>query len=147
VFDLIVKPMLVAGMEGKDTTETASTPPKLTSVVLVAEDNPGVRQLIRVTLEAFGCMVITAADGDEALALSRGFQGRITLLVADFDMPKMNGVELIEQLALERPNTASLLMSGALIRVCPDQPVLQKPFGLAQLTEAVQSLLNRQHTT
>jgi CheY-like chemotaxis protein len=139
--------MLVAGMEEKDTTETASIHPKVTSVVLVAEDNPGVRQLIQVTLEAFGCIVISASDGDEALTLSRGFQGRINLLVADFDMPKMNGVELIEQLALERPNTASLLMSGAPISVFPTQPVLQKPFGLAQFTEAVQSLLNRQHTT
>ena len=115
------------------------------SVVLVVDDDPVVLQVIQKTLESCGCKVITAADGEEALVKIRGFDGLIDVLLSDFQMPRLNGLELIGRVRTERPGTATLLMSGSPAPFCPTQPLLRKPFGPAQLTEAVRRLLEPTH--
>jgi CheY-like chemotaxis protein len=75
--------------------------------------------------------VLTAASGEEALRLSRQSSDRIDVLITDFEIGKMNGIQLYTQLARERPGTAVLFISSDadLFRESyRDWPFLSKPF-------------------
>jgi len=96
-------------------------------VVLLAEDEVVVRNIVQIALEEAGYFVLAAGDGQEALSVSRVFSGTIHLLLSDFTMPKMNGLELTQRVLAERPNTPVLLMSGH-PPLQSQIPVLPKPF-------------------
>jgi two-component system cell cycle sensor histidine kinase/response regulator CckA len=81
-------------------------------VILIAEDEVMVRNLVRHLLEAEGHEILAAADGYEALELSRKYAGTIDMLITDVKMPHMDGLALIEKLLKERPNVRVLVMSG-----------------------------------
>lgn len=67
------------------------------ATVLVVEDQRAQREMIVSLLERDGWQVLSAADGDEALALMQG--GQIPdLVVMDVVMPRMNGYQLVRQL-------------------------------------------------
>lgn len=72
------------------------TPPAPPSI-LVVDDDGGTRLLVRTLLEKRGYRVMEAGDGREALEVMR-VGGRFDLVVADLDMPRMDGLELIWQL-------------------------------------------------
>ena len=112
------------------------------SVILVVEDEPFVRDLIRYILETAGYAVLTAADGEQALQVSRKFPTTIHLLVSDVLMPKLGGMELCEQILRERPALKVLLMSGTVVEQ-PREGVafLRKPFRAEILRDHVRRLL------
>ncbi len=60
--------------------------------LLIADDEEGVRRLVRVTLEEDGLEILEAGDGEEALSLVREHQPQVLLL--DVMMPKMTGFEV-----------------------------------------------------
>jgi two-component system, cell cycle sensor histidine kinase and response regulator CckA len=80
--------------------------------ILVAEDESALRLLIRETLVRQGYKVLEAAEGKEALTLSRQYPEPIHLLVADVVMPQMSGCELAEQITTARSQLAVLYISG-----------------------------------
>lgn len=65
-------------------------------VILVADDDDDVRELIGFRLEHAGYEVVAAGDGEEALALAR--EHRPNLFVIDVMMPKLDGYELTQRL-------------------------------------------------
>lgn len=119
-------------------------------VVLVAEDQEGVRALIADTLRAQGYRVLAAADGEEALRLAAGHPGRIDLLVSDVMMPGMNGTELARRLTRKRGPLRTLFISVAPLEAFSgssgidwptDLHFLAKPFVPAALADEVGRLL------
>ena len=80
--------------------------------VLVAEDDPSVRALVKSVLERNGYRVLAAEDGLQALELARRESGRIDLLLSDVIMPGMNGRALRDALLLLYPGLRVLFMSG-----------------------------------
>ena len=111
-------------------------------VVLLADDDALVRNLVRRILEAAGFLLLTAADATEALALSRAYSNRIHVLLTDIEMPGMDGIALAEQLTAERPDTQVLLMSGSITRGIPDQTAfILKPFVPGELLAKIGELL------
>ncbi|MEO6057515.1 MAG: PAS domain S-box protein [Gemmatimonadales bacterium] len=116
--------------------------------VLVAEDEPVLREMISRTLRESGYSVLEAGDGEEALALIQGRGEPIHLAVVDVIMPRMSGRELAIRLEHERPGTRVLFISGF-----PDleavegglleggQQFLQKPFAPETLVRTVKDLL------
>src|SRR5262249_33497578 len=78
--------------------------------VLVAEDEPVVRELVRNTLQQLGYTVLEAADGYEALRVVEQCKTTIHLLLTDVIMPLMNGRELATRLESVRPGTRVLYM-------------------------------------
>src|SRR6201999_1522191 len=80
--------------------------------VLVAEDDPSVRALVKSVLQRSGYRVLAAADGQSALELARKEQGRIDLLLSDVIMPRMNGRALRDALSGLYPGLRVLFMSG-----------------------------------
>jgi len=83
-----------------------------TETVLLVEDEPEVRRLVEKILDMYGYTVLSAASPAEAVALSRGRDGTIEVLVTDVIMPGMNGRELSRVLSGARPELRVLYMSG-----------------------------------
>jgi PAS domain S-box-containing protein len=82
------------------------------ATILVAEDDNSVRNLDRAVLEGFGYTVITAVDGDDALAKYSEHQDRIQLLLLDIVMPKKNGRSVYDEIRKIRPDIKVLFTSG-----------------------------------
>ncbi|SFJ60687.1 PAS domain S-box protein [Planctomicrobium piriforme] len=80
--------------------------------VLLVEDEPGVRSLSQHILTSHGFQVLTAANGQAALAVAAKYPGRIDLLVTDVVMPELSGGKLAEQLLRQRPEIRVLFTSG-----------------------------------
>ena len=80
--------------------------------ILIAEDDGAVRRLARDVLANQGYTVLDARDGDEALAMARGYPQAIDLLIADVVMPGLSGRDLAARLMLERPDLRVLYTSG-----------------------------------
>ena len=117
-------------------------------VVLLAEDEQGLRKVIERTLRNAGYSLLVAEDGQSALAMSRSYEGRIDLLLTDVVMPGVGGVELAAALMAERPTTKVLLMSGYPHGPTPgtqlgstDLPLVAKPFKPADLLAAIRRAL------
>jgi CheY-like chemotaxis protein len=81
-------------------------------LVLLVEDEDGIREVARRILERRGYRVLTAADGHEAVSLARAHEGPIDLLITDVIMPRMLGKEVAEQILALRPDTRVMYMSG-----------------------------------
>jgi PAS domain S-box-containing protein len=116
------------------------------AVVLVAEDEALVRELVQRALLRAGHDVLAAANGEEALALAEAHA--FDVLVTDVVMPHLGGRELALRLASSHSATPILFMSGyasegeQLIAAASGRgAILNKPFTANQLVRAVEALL------
>jgi two-component system cell cycle sensor histidine kinase/response regulator CckA len=117
--------------------------------ILLVEDEEMLRSLARVVLRKNGYTVLEAGHGAEALAICQSYEGPIDLLVTDVVMPVLNGRELADRMALLRPDTKVLYVSGyttdEVVRngVYADSVhFLHKPFIPAALVEKVREVLD-----
>jgi CheY-like chemotaxis protein len=111
-------------------------------VILVAEDEILVRNVVRHILESDGHHVLAAADGAEALQLSRKYQGKIDLLITDIVMPKLDGLGLIREILEDRPNLRVVVMSAWPNEALSSFPFLRKPFEIAAFRNVVRNVLD-----
>ena len=114
-------------------------------VILVADDDALIRNLVTLLLQQDGYTVLSAADGREGLELSRRYPGSIELVITDMMMPRMNGTDLCAHLREERPGIKVLVMSGAdmseIFSQNADLPFLPKPFDGQSLKSKVRAIL------
>lgn len=99
-----------------------------------------VRTFVWSYLQPKGYLVRCAADGQEALELSRNHPGAIDLCITDVNMPRLNGTELCARLLEERPGIKLIVMTGE----GGDDivfPLLSKPFGGETLIAKVRQVL------
>ena len=110
----------------------AAPAPRGVETVLVAEDEPAVRDFIARVLRDQGYEVLTAGDGADALRRADRHGRRIDLLVADVVMPALGGPELARRLAAAHPAMKVLFLSGyaedAAARTGVPAEFLTKPF-------------------
>lgn len=116
--------------------------------VLVVDDDRLVRRFMAESLRSLGYQVTEAADGNAALEQLR--TDAYDLLIVDFAMPGMNGVEVARVGRELRPSLRTLIVSGyadtnALENAIGAQPQLRKPFNVAELQAAVKNLLESEH--
>lgn len=118
-------------------------------VVLVVDDEQGLRDLVCRTLQAEGFGTLEAGHGAEALGLMEASAHPIDLVVTDVVMPGMDGRELGRRLAQRWPDLPILYISAYDVndifrRGSPTSsaPFLQKPFPLDRLVTVVRGLLN-----
>ena len=114
--------------------------------VLVADNDPGVRDLLAEVARRQGFTVCTADDGAAAQqALQRGGIG---ILVCDLDMPRISGDQLLAWLATQATQPAVVVVSGYLdarvIEALERQPcvrsILRKPFDVLAFARQLRSL-------
>jgi two-component system, chemotaxis family, chemotaxis protein CheY len=77
------------------------------ATALVVDDSRAVRMILGKTLRELGYQVREAGDGVEALAVMATEKSSVTLVLADWNMPEMNGLELVRHLR-EDPSLASV---------------------------------------
>ena len=80
--------------------------------ILLVDDEPPIRRLIRRVLESEGYQLLVACNGDEALRIAGFHREPIDLLLTDIVMPRMDGFMLRDRLAATRPGIRSLFLSG-----------------------------------
>ena len=136
-----------------DTQETAESEPDVAAsgeeTILVVEDEPSLRELMREILERRGYKVLEASDGLEALQRVTEYPEPIDLVITDVVMPGMRGWEVCEKLRRLRPELKVIYISGY-----TDDPMLdrrlmgdraafvQKPFTPDVLTRKVRDVLD-----
>jgi two-component system alkaline phosphatase synthesis response regulator PhoP len=116
--------------------------------ILIAEDEPDIRELVAFTLRFGGYEVVTASNGEEAVKLAR--QENPDLILLDVRMPRMTGYDACREIKAD-PNLKMIpvvflsakgqeseiqagIESGA-------EEYLLKPFAPDQLTQRVQAIL------
>ena len=113
-------------------------------VVLVVDDDDGMRSYIRQCLRPMAGRVIEAVNGQESLALAREAGPALGLVIADVVMPNLDGELLCEALHAE-PGFADLpvlLVTGSERRPARSgTPVLRKPFNASVLRAKVREVL------
>jgi two-component system, OmpR family, response regulator len=121
----------------------------MTGPVLLVDDDPQIRLLVKSLLWEQGLSTIEAADGESALAALHEADGKIALVLTDVYMGKMNGIELARAVSAAYPAIPILFMSSAaavemLPCEVPTSAFILKPFSAALLTATVHGLLAAQ---
>jgi two-component system, cell cycle sensor histidine kinase and response regulator CckA len=142
----------VAVTNGAATDASAAKPraPDLTGqgVILLVEDEDGLRSLNARGLRSRGYTVMEAANGLEAMELIDQEQGAIDLVVSDVVMPEMDGPTLLVEMRKRNPDLKIIFVSGyaedAFEKSLPENQqfnFLPKPFTLSQLVAAVKETM------
>jgi DNA-binding NtrC family response regulator len=119
-----------------------TAPEKHQACILIVDDDPLVLDLLHEFLRDGEFSILMASSGEEALARMRGNQ--VDVVLVDFKMPGMDGLETIERIAGINPETVSILMTGfptldSSIRAIKlgASDYLLKPFRLEEVNLAV----------
>lgn len=120
--------------------------------VLLAEDNSSISRILQSILNGLGCEVMTATDGADALLKSR--EVTPDLVLADFNMPIMDGVQLFRKLQeypAYRDIPFVLLATRAEFEqkirpfeIVPDERI-EKPFFAGEVKQRLRAILSRIH--
>ena len=114
------------------------------ATILIADDEQSFRSLLFEALQSAGHDVIVATNGEEALSLATAHTGDIPLIVTDFSMPGISGIELLREIRKSRPGIKAILLTGHWIHPLPQQldvVYLMKPCPISKFLNAVRDLL------
>jgi PAS domain S-box-containing protein len=119
--------------------------------ILVVEDEPSIRALLKESLSGLGYRVTSVGSGDEAVQTFLQDPDAIDLVILDVVMPRVSGLDTLERMEQARPGLKALFMSGH----APDsarlseqlrasgRAFLAKPFGLGTLAAKVREILDQ----
>jgi two-component system OmpR family response regulator len=117
-------------------------------LILIVDDEPGVRDLISDALNLAGLSSISAAHGMEALTKLRDNQ--VDLMILDINMPTMDGYEVLERMRDQGSRTPVIVLTARLDREDTKRAFqlgaddfVRKPFGIEELTLRVNAILRR----
>ena len=111
-------------------------------VAMIAEDEDAIRGVLVKFMGRLGWKTLEAADGEEAIRTYQDHSGRIDLLLCDYLMPRMNGLDAARKLRSMDPKLPVIMMSGFTNEDAGDKfradgfpHFLKKPFALQELKE------------
>jgi two-component system cell cycle sensor histidine kinase/response regulator CckA len=124
-----------------------------TPTVFLVEDEQSLRALVRKVLERFGCRVVEASSGANALEKWAQKKGQIDLLLTDLMLPDgMNGRELAGKLLDDNPDLKVVFTTGySYEEACKGMPLpegfhfLQKPYPPSTLLQTIKLALQTKH--
>ena len=116
--------------------------------ILVVDDEPGIRELLSMILEAAGHSVIAAEDGIEAPKVMASRE--INVVITDLLMPERDGLEFITEIRAKYPKVKIIAMSGgghiardSYLRIARNfgaHIILEKPFTQANVLGAIEKV-------
>jgi CheY-like chemotaxis protein len=144
------EPAILAAEPEPEPGPAAPEPEPSLGTILVVEDEPGIRGLVRKILRRENYEVLEAGSGEEALTEILAQDTPIDLLLTDVMLPGMGGRELAESLTGANPDLKVVYVSGFTddegIRAGqfpPGSRFLQKPFTLSALVDAVKDAMGQ----
>ena len=114
------------------------------ATILLAEDEPPIRELLSKILNSAGYQVLVASDGKRALTIAEQTE-KIDLLLSDVVMPEMSGVELAKALKSKRPEIRIMLTSAypqGMLLIDSGWHFIPKPFFPQRLLDEVRKALS-----
>jgi CheY-like chemotaxis protein len=113
--------------------------------IMVVEDNAILRFCTVTLLKAQGYRILEAGDGMEALELLEQHNDAIHLLVTNYDMPRLNGIELARRVRAKHKKLPVLLVSGYSPEVEQEDDIelLPKPYNDDVFATKIRELLRR----
>ena len=149
VFRVFLPAAVVTGEVTRNSTSPL-IPRARGELILVVDDEPGVRELLNAVLVNHGYQVLTARDGIEGINIFSAQQTQVALVITDMHMPHGRGDSFAALLRLIRPDIRVLFISGLgadesgrdQLPAGSADPFLLKPFKPAVLLEAVHQLLH-----
>ncbi len=118
--------------------------------ILVAEDDPSLRMLMKEVLEKFGYTVIEAADGEDAIRKFEENKDKIHLCILDVIMPKKNGKQVYDEIMKLKPDAKVIFSSGYTANIIQKKGILEeginfilKPVSPQELLRKVREALNK----
>jgi two-component system OmpR family response regulator len=124
----------------------------MAQLIMIIDDETGVRELLADALKLAGYETVAAADAMVAQTLLRTIKP--DLLIVDINMPMMDGFEFIERIRGNGDNTPALMLSARGDRADITRGLtlgaddyVTKPFGLEELVLRVRAILRRSHFT
>ncbi len=117
--------------------------------ILIIEDDPKFRKMLRLLLETSGHEITEAADGREGISIFS--QNKVDLIITDIFMPEQDGLGVLRQLLKDYPDIKTIVISGGgkkgsyqyldYARQFGADKCLAKPFENEVLLEVVEELL------
>jgi signal transduction histidine kinase/CheY-like chemotaxis protein len=113
--------------------------------VLVVDDDPDVRELTVAALQNLGYAVTAAESGRAALEILDG-RAPVDLMLIDYAMPELTGVDIVRLARAKRPELRILFMTGyadtaALVSEAGRDRILKKPFALSDLATTIEAAM------
>src|SRR5229473_1097702 len=147
-------PRVEQAPEALPVAKTTSGQEKGTETVLLVEDQPQVRELVRMALSEKGYTVLATSSPEDAESACARHGAEIHLLLTDLIMPGITGRELAKRLTARNPKMRVLYMSGYTFGITTQTGMqsglledgvafLQKPFTPSALSEKVREVLDR----
>lgn len=124
----------------------------INKTILVVDDDPLMINVVRYMLLRNGFKVLEAANGQEALDVMKEHEQKTDLIITDYNMPKMNGLELAKSVKIDQKhqNTLLILMtSNTKIILTSSEPynifneIIHKPFSSELILNKVTALLGK----
>lgn len=119
--------------------------------ILLVEDDPGVRKMTIRLLEYLNCSVVAVSDGNDALSRLINEGNSFDLVMTDYSMPDMNGIELAANLKRIMPHMPVILCTGAdgsdndsILSESGITEVLTKPYSRNDLSFAINRATGRE---
>jgi PAS domain S-box-containing protein len=148
-FQIYLPPAPAGATEAALTRELRTIPSRGNETVLLVEDAPLVRALAYEVLTRTGYTVLSAGNGDEAVAIASRHAGEIHLLISDVVMPGITCRALAEMITSLHPGIRVLFMSGYADETIaergflePGVPFLDKPFSPQELASRIREVLD-----
>jgi CheY-like chemotaxis protein len=113
----------------------------LTPPILIADDDPAIRCLLRLIVERAGLDVDVAADGHEALTMIE--RRNYALVLLDLQMPRTNGFDVVERLRTKDPRPVIIVVTAmprsqtVQLDTNVVQAIVRKPFDVAFLADII----------
>jgi CheY-like chemotaxis protein len=127
-------------------------PPRMGECVLVVDDEELIRILAETLLRRTGYEVLTAVDGESALEVYRAKREKIDLVLLDYSMPRLNGLEVLCEMQRIDPDVRVIFSSGYTRDSDSDQLLksgarafVPKPYRVDDLVGAVRRVLDQGH--
>ncbi len=134
--------------EPSTNTDSHESAPARKNILLV-EDQENVRDMVLTMLERLGYDVTFAVSGLDGLDVVREHPDKFDLIITDHNMPKMTGLEMVQQIHLDLPELPFILLSGyseeKLQDIINDHPaiktVIRKPVSSETLSKKIQAVI------
>ena len=117
--------------------------------ILLIDDEPMVTDICEMMLKRLGHKVLKAHSGSEGIEIFMAHKTRIDLIISDFNMPGMNGREVVNALRIMGHNVKVLLSSGGLsaaeeekVFVNGFNGFLKKPYSMTALSNKIAEIIN-----